>query len=159
MSNTLSKISENKYDPFSWQGQLKEILLASKPGCRDIYWIYTQRKTTEIYDFIQYMGENHKAITAPAIGATMKLIMGEFITVHGTEPKIVLIDAISNMKLKTVSHASIDCIEEIKSGYFHLSHRNIRTIFIENPHVVVFALLKPPPDSNMKDIFQIIYLE
>ena len=159
MSNTLSKISENKYDPFSWQGRLEEMLITSKPGCRDIYWIYTENKTSEIYEFIQYMGEYHKAITSPITGTSMKWIMANFITVYGTEPKIVLIDAISNMKLKTVSHASIDCIEEIKSGYFYLSHRNIRTIFIENPHVVVFALLKPPPDSNMKDIFQIIYLE
>ena len=159
MSNTLSKMSENKYHPLSWQGQLEEMLITSKPGCRDIYWIYTENKTSEIYDFIQYMGEYHKAITSSITGPSMKWIIANFISVYGTEPKIILIDAISNMKLKTISHASINCIEEIKSGYFHLSHRNIRTIFIENPHVVVFAISKPLFDPKMNDIFQIIYLE
>ena len=156
MSNILSKPSANKYEPLSWQGQLEEIITTSKPGCRDIYWIYTQKKTTEIYDFIQYMGENHKAIIAPASNTSMKFIMAKFIRVNGTEPKIILIHAISNMKFKTVNHS---CIEDIKKGYFHLSHGNIRTVFIESPHVVVFAVLKPPYDSNLKDIYQIIYLE
>ena len=156
MSNILSKPSANKYEPLSWQGRLEEMLITSKPGCRDIYWFYTENKTSEIYDFINYMCEKHNAIIAPASTTSMKFVIANFISVNGTEPKIILLDALSNMAFKTVNYP---CIEDVKKGYFHLSHGNIRTVFIESPHVVVFAFLKPLPNSGWEDICQIIYLE
>ena len=155
MGNILSKQNKDEFDSLSWQEQLEELLLSSQSSSQYIYWIYSNKNTSKMYDFMHYMCKNYQAIIAPASGSAMKFIVAEFICCNGYEPKIILIDAVTKMKFKTVNYYGI---EEVKKGYFYLSRGNLRTIFMESPHVVVFADEKPTDDPSLKYHHQVVYL-
>ena len=160
MGNILSKFlnlfqqNKDEFDSFSWQDQLEELLL-SQPNVFNIYWLVINKDTSKMYNFMHYMAKNYQAIVATASGSTMKFIVAEFICSNGYEPKIILIDAATKMKFKNINYSGI---EELKNGYFNLSRGSLRTIFIESPHIVVFAAEEPNNDPNSKYQYQVVYL-
>ena len=95
----LFKQNTDEFETFSWERQLKELLLA-KPNDKYIYWLVDNKGTAKLCNFMYYMAKNHNAIIAPGCGSTMKLIVSEFIFSNGYEPKIILIDAVTKMDFK-----------------------------------------------------------
>ena len=154
MGNILSKQNKDEFETFSWERQLEELLLA-KPNDKYIYWIYDNKGTSKMCNFMHYMAKNHNAIIAPARGSTMKFIVAEFICSNGYEPKIILIDAVTKINYKNINYPSI---EELRYGYFNISKGSLRTIVIESPHIVVFADEKPNYNNISKFQLQVVDL-
>ena len=57
--------------------------------------------------------------------------------------------------LKKINYSGI---EELKNGYFNISKGNLRTIFMESPHIVVFTNGKPNNDHISKYQYQVVDL-
>ena len=144
MVNTLSKQSENKYEPFSWQGQLEELLLSSNPNNEDIHWIIAKKGNDDIYTFINNMKKNDNVVITSGRGMKMKYDVDSFIYYSSFDPKVILIDATRFSLLKI----NYKAIAEFKKGCFGLWKRIYRTIIMDQPpHIVVFARNKPHNDA------------
>lgn len=161
-----AKKAESKYtgqdlpkDLLPWQANLCDELAKRKPHSRQILWIADPKGGGGKSMFAKYMAFHHgAAVLAWGDSKDVLYSIAKMEQEQGA-PRICLFN-LTRTKPKLFSSDDLYAsLESIKDGMFVSTKYESRTVFMDVPHVVVFANCLPDGDKLSKDRWRIIKLK
>lgn len=138
-------------DLHPWCRQVLTILTET-PHPRDIWWIWDKGNTMKSR-FQKYLHRSHDAVIVSGNRSDMKNGITTWIKEHkGESPKIIIINIPKNEKVDRISWPGI---EEIKDGFFYSGKYEGGWADYNRPHVVMFANVRAPVHTLVKDKWKI----
>lgn len=134
-----------------WQQRLMDVVIATEPDPRKIYWIWEDKGNAGKSWMANYLGSMHGA-TILTVGKKVDMAY-----IYAQKPtNIVLFDlARTNESSKDFLHGVYSLAEDLKNGRVVSTKYESKTVFFRPPHVIFFANFEPDMSKWSKDRYMV----